>query len=467
MIPSRAAVVCLALCLAAPVHAADELDRYVEERLRTLHVPGLSLAVVRRGAIVTARAYGFADLEHRVPASPATVYEIGSNTKQFTAAAVMMLAEEGRLRLDDPLTRYFPRAPAFWKAITVRHLLTHAGGIQNHVAVPGYMKLFKTDLFFEGSPGRDELLERFFELPREFDAGETWAYDNTGYILLGWIVEQASGRPYWEFLHERIFRPLGMTATRSSDPRPVVPGRASGYGWTGSGFENRPPLPPHVAFSAGSLVSTVGDLAKWDGALYGDRLLGRAARDQLWTAALTREGLPASHDYGFGWFVDGYHGRCMVQHSGGTPGFSSAIYRFVDDGLTVIVLTNIGDRMLDQVALDVAGLYEPALKRPESAPDPEPAATGRLRAILAGLLAGRHDPAEFTRPMQVFLATATGRAFWQWFAEHGQLQDLRYSSREERAGLRVLRYAAVLDGSRYWCTFKLASDGRIAQIIWW
>jgi CubicO group peptidase (beta-lactamase class C family) len=381
--------------------------------------------------------------------------------------AVMMLAEEGKLRLDDPLTRYFPKAPAIWSGITVRHLLTHSGGIQNHVAVPGYLRIFKTDLFFEGTPARDELLARFFELPQEFAAGETWAYDNTGYILLGWIVEQASGRSYWDFVQERILGPLGMAATRSTDPRPIVEGRAAGYGWTGKGLENRPVLAPFVAFSAGSLLSTVGDLAKWDAALYGDRLLGQPARDRLWTAAPARDGSPASYDYGFGWFVDSYHGHRLVQHSGGTPGFSSAIYRFVDDGLTVIVLTNHADIMLDALALDIAGLYEPALKRPESASDPDPGTTARLRSVFSALLAGRHDPADFTRPMQVFLATATGRAFWQWFAEHGALQSFQYSSGEERGGLRVLRYGVVLGGIRHWYTVKLAPDGKIAQITWW
>lgn len=237
----------LALTLVAVASAparGDEIDRHVEARMRALHIPGLSLAVVRDGRIVTARGYGFADLELEVPATPASVYEIGSTTKQFTAAAVMMLVEEGALKLDDQITKFFPEAPEKWGRITVRHLLTHTSGIQNHVAVPGYLGLFKTDLFHTTTPGRDQLLRMFFELPLEFEPGATWAYDNTGYYLLGIIVEKASGRPFWEFLSERIFSPLGMSSTRSTEPKPLVAHRASGYGWVNGAYENRPALPP-------------------------------------------------------------------------------------------------------------------------------------------------------------------------------------------------------------------------------
>ena len=160
------------------------------------------------GRLVKARGYGMASLELGAAASAATVYELGSNTKPFTAAAVLMLADEGRLSLDDPLSKYFPQAPPAWAGITLRHLLTHTSGIQNHVAVPGYMDVFKTDLSFRTTPGVEELVRMFFRLPLEFQPGESWAYDNTGYYLLGLVVEKASGRSYWQFLEERIFRPL-------------------------------------------------------------------------------------------------------------------------------------------------------------------------------------------------------------------------------------------------------------------
>lgn len=458
----------LALILCAVVPAmGDEVDDYVEARMRNLHIPGVSLAVVRDGQAVKAQGYGVADLELNAPATKATVYEIGSNTKQFTAAAVLMLVEEGKVGLDDAITKYFPAAPEAWGRITVRHLLSHTSGIQNHVAVPGYLDVFRTNLLLETTPSRDELLEMFFELPLEFQPGETWAYDNTGYYLLGIIVEKASGKPFWQFLDERIFKPLGMTATRNTDPRPVVPNRASGYEWVNNTFENRPVLIPSIAFSAGSLLSSAEDMAKWDAALYTEKLLKKASLEQMWAPARTNDGAVASFNYGFGWFVETYHGHRFIQHSGGTPGFSSAIYRFMEDRLTVIILTNHSDKILDQLAIDIAGLYAPALKRPEGKTDPDPKTSLKLKGVLSGLLGGKHDPALFTSPMRIFLSTATGKGFWQWFASHGKLESFTFSDHEDAGDGRVLRYKVVLDENPYWLSINVTDEGKIAQIHWW
>ena len=447
--------------------AADEIDRYVERRLREMHIPGASLAVVRDGRIVKAKGYGLANIELSVPATPSTVYEIGSNTKQFTAAAIMMLVEEGKLRLDDKITKYFPAAPPSWSGITIAHLLTHTSGIQNHVAVPGYLGVFKTNLFFETTPSRSDLLQMFYKLPLEFQPGETWSYDNTGYHLLGTIIEQVSGKPYFQFLSERIFAPLAMTSTRSTDARPLVRNRAAGYEWVDGAYENRPALPPAVGFSAGSILSTVEDLAKWDAALASEKLLTPASRERIWTPARTNDGAFASFDYGFGWFIDSYHGHRFVQHTGGTPGFSSAIYRFLDDKLTVIVLTNHNDRVIDPIAIDIAGFYVRNLKRPESALDPDPQTSARVRAAFADLLAGKPDPSAFTPPMQTFLGTMTGKAFWQWFASLGPLKTFTFSDSESREANRVLRYRVVLGDSAYWFSANVAPDGRIAQFVCW
>jgi CubicO group peptidase (beta-lactamase class C family) len=179
-----AVVVALLVELAASSSAKpDEIDHYITDQIQRLHIPGASVAVVRNGRIVKAQGYGFANLELRTPAKKDTVYEIGSNTKQFTAAAIMMLVDDGKLRLDDSITKYFPEAPESWRGITLRHLLTHTSGIQNHVAVPHWLDVFRTNLAFETTPLRDELLKMFFKLPLEFQPGETWAYDNTGYYF--------------------------------------------------------------------------------------------------------------------------------------------------------------------------------------------------------------------------------------------------------------------------------------------
>ena len=458
----------LLIIFCACAHAkGDAIDKYVESRMRSLHIPGLSLAVVRDAQIIKSHGYGLADLQLNVPATKASVYELGSVTKQFTATAVMMLVEEGKVSLDESITKYFPDAPPAWKRITIRYLLSHTSGIQNHVAVPGYLGAFRTNLLLETTPARDELLKMFFELPLEFEPGATWAYDNTGYYLLGIIIEKASGKSYWQFLDERIFHPLGMNATRNTDSRRLVPHRASGYEWVADHFENRPVLLPTIAFSAGSLQSTVEDLAKWDVALYGERLLKESSLEQMWTAVKLKDNAAAPFNYGFGWFIENYHGHRVVQHGGGTPGFSSAIYRFIDDRFTVIILTNHADMVLDRLAIDIAGIYVRALRRPLEASDPEQQTSGRLRQITAGLLQGEADPAFFTPALRIFLKTATGKAFWQWIASQGALSSFTFSDGEDNRDGRLLRYQVALGDNKFWFSFRIAQDGRIAQIYWW
>ena len=456
----------LIFCISAAAKG-DDVDRYIETEMRNLHIPALSLAVVRDGRIVKTKGYGIANIETNSAATPKTVYEIGSMTKQFTAAAVMMLVEEGKINLDDKITKFFPDAPQAWNQITVRHLLNHTSGIQNHVAVPGYLDIFKTSITGKTFPSRGELLKEFYKLPSEFEPGETWAYDNTGYYLLGIVVEKASGKDFWQFLDERIFKPLGMNATRSTDTRSIVPNRAAGYEWTNNKFENRPVLLPFIAFSAGSILSTIEDMAKWDAALGGEKLLKKSALDWMWAAAKTNDGASASFNYGFGWFVDSYHGHRFVQHSGGTPGFSSVIYRFLDDKLTVIILSNHSDRFLDQLAWGVAGNYVPALKRPEAKTDPDPALSQRLKEVTANLINGKHDADLFTPPMRIFLNTSTGKGFWQWAAYHGALTSFAFSDREQAGDSFLLRYRVGLGGNHYWFSFRIMKDGKIAQIYNW
>lgn len=464
----KTALLPAALILCAVTSAsADEVDDYVESHLCQLHIPSASVAVVRDGQIVKAKGYGLANVELNVPATKDTVYEIGSMTKQFTATAIMMLVEEGKVSLDDPVTKYFPAAPETWQHITIRHLLNHTSGIENYVAVPEFLNRFQTNLEFQPSLTRAEVIKLFFKLPLEFQPGETWAYNNTGYYLLGIVIEQASGKSYWQFLDDRIFKPLGMTNTRSTDPRPIIPNRASGYAWQNNSFENRSVLTPFAAFAAGALLSTPADLAKWDAALYTERLLKKSSGEQLWAPARINNGATAPFSYGFGWFIDRYHGHRIVQHSGGTPGFSSVIYRFIDDRLTVIMLTNHADRILDQMAIDIAGMYLPALKRPRESRDPEPQTSLRLRGVLSNLLKGKHDSTLFTPAMNVFLSTATGKAFWQWFASHGELSRFTFSNREGAEGTCVSRYQVRLGENEYWVSFTTGADGRVARVCFW
>jgi len=208
-------------------------------------------------------------------------------------------------------------------------------------------------------------------------------------------------------------------------------------------------------------------MAKWDAALSTEKLLKKSSLDQIWTAAVTNDRADAPFNYGFGWFIDKYHGHRLVQHSGGTPGFSSVIYRFIDDRLTILILTNHSDMIVDQLAIDLAGICLPALKRPDANPDDDPKTTEALKDVVSELLKSKYQPDSFTPAMRIFLGTATGKAFWKWFAEHGTLGSFIFSDRENRGDGRVLRYKVSLGGNSYWFSAKMTKDGKIAQIYWW
>ena len=232
-------------------------------------------------------------------------------------------------------------------------------------------------------------------------------------------------------------------------------------------YENRPVLAPFIAFSAGALVSTVEDLAKWDAALYADHILTKANREQMWTPVRANDGTVAALDYGFGWFVERYHGSRLVQHTGGTPGFSSAIYRFLDEELTVIILANHGDRVIDHLAIEAAGMYARSLRRPSGRRDPDPAMSATIKRAFVNLLKGAPEPEAFTPAMRAFLRTTTSKAWWEWYAAQGHLQSMNYFDSETAGDYRVLRYEVELDAGTYWVPAKVAPDGKIAPIYWW
>jgi CubicO group peptidase (beta-lactamase class C family) len=448
----------LLVCVALPARA-DTIDDYLARQMQQLRLPGLALAIVRDGKVETIRTYGKANLEHGVPVTPDTVFELGSLTKQFTAVAVMMLVEDGKLRLDDSIATHLPEVPEAWRGITVRHLLTHSSGLREYLSIPGL-------------PDRAHALShremtRLFagRIELEFQPGETWAYSNTGYLLLGDIIERASGHSYWEFLRARVFAPAGMHATRSSEPRAVIRDRAAGYGWSHGALEKRSPLSEN-AYSAGAITSTIADMTRWAIALDAGGLISTASRDRIWTPLTVRRGPVPPFSYGFGWVIDRERGHRAVFHSGGTPGFSSAIRHYPDDGVTVIVLANHGDRILDHIPLEIAGMVLPQLARREGA-DPDARRSERLAQVLRAVIAGNADSREFTPAMQLFLSTATARGLGEWIASHGELKSLRLVQTEDAGTHTVQRCRAVVGDARLWFSFTLTAKNEIAQIYWW
>lgn len=315
------------------VSRADRVDEFLQAEMQKRRIPGLVLAVVQEGRTAKCQGYGFANLEWRTPVAEDTVFEIGSITKQFTAALVLMLVEEGKLGLDDRLGRQLAGLPETWTNITVRHLLTHTSGLKNYNNLPG----------FEVS--RRLTAARFIKAlgaqPLESEPGERFAYCNSGYNLLGYLLEQISGERYWDLLARRIFKPLEMTSGRSRDLRAVIPKRAAGYELETEGWSHRDADLTDV-FAAGAILSTVTDLVKWNAALDARRLLRPASYQQMWTPVTLKSG--RTYPYGFGWRLADYKGRKCIGHSGSTAGFSASLLRFPDDRLAVILLCNLGEQ---------------------------------------------------------------------------------------------------------------------------
>jgi CubicO group peptidase (beta-lactamase class C family) len=324
---------------------SDKVDVYVAAEMAARHIPGASIAVVRAGAVVHARSFGQANLELSAPVTADSVFKLASLTKPFTAIAILMLVRDGSIALDQRLAEYLPNLPAQWAGVTVRQLLSHTSGVTDYLRAPRWS--WQTSWRQEFT--LDEFVRFAAEAPPAFPPGEGIAYSNTGFYLLGMLIEKVTGRPYGEAMAERIFRPLQMTATRRDTPSTVVPNRASGYLFTGHPFQNAEYTSATWAYAEGGLLSTAADLAKWDIALSAGALLDRPTLDLMWTPTTLRNGEKAvigdngagkPNYYGLGWYISEHRGHRIVLHPGTKPGFSSALTRFLDEPLTVIVLCN-------------------------------------------------------------------------------------------------------------------------------
>ncbi len=327
------------------------IDELIQTEMATHHIPGLSLAVVRQGEVVQAGGYGFANLEWRAPATSDTAYQIASVTKQFTATAVMLLVQEGKLDLHQSIGRYLEDTPESWQAVTVEQLLNHTGGLMRDGTVGYWTKPddIKQDYAYP------QMFQMLAQAPLDFVPGTKMSYSNSGYFLAGLIIERITQQSLNDFLTERIFAPLLMTSTRINDLSAVIPQRATGYRWTEQGWQHPAYIGLNHHFANGGLISTVNDLARWDAALYTARILPQTALAQMWTPATLRDGTVT--DYGLGWGIGTHEGHRVVAHSGALPGFTTYIGRFIDDGLTVILFTNAADASPATIAKSVAMHY--------------------------------------------------------------------------------------------------------------
>ncbi len=411
---------------------ADKVDDYVAAEMQKRKIPGLSVAIIKDGQVVKAKGYGFANLEHQVPAAAETIYQSGSVGKQFTATAVMMLVEDGKLALDDKINKYFKDAPESWKEITVRHLLTHTAGTTD----------YPNDFDFRKDYTEDELLKRAAQIPLAFQPGEKWSYSNLGYVMLGILIGKVTGNFYGDFLQERIFKPLGMTSTRIINEADIIPHRAAGYRLVKGEWKNHVWVSPTLNTTAdGSLYFTVLDLVKWDAALYGEKLLKQSSLEQMWTPVKLNSG--KTQNYGFGWGMGEIRGHRIIEHGGAWQGFTTHIARYVNDKLTVIVLTNLAGADPTSIAHHIAGFYNSELR-------PAERKTVAVNPQILDAYVGEYELAPgftitITREGDKLMGQATGQPKFELFAES-----------ETRFFLKVVDVQL---------TFVKAENGKVTHLI--
>ncbi len=339
---------------ATAVPQIGSAEKAIHEEMTAQHIPGMAVAIIDKGKVVLARGYGLANVEHDVPVTPETVFQSGSVGKQFTAAAILSLVEDGRLSLDDSIAKYLPEAPASWSPIRIHHLLTHTSGIPDY-ATDGF------DL--RGDYDDAKLVRLASQLPLEFAAGSRWNYSNTGYALLGIIIDRITGQHYSELLRQRIFGPLGMKSARLIDEASIVRHRAAGYRLQNGALANQEWVSPTLNTTAdGSLYLSLNDMIAWDAGLRSGRVLRAESWRKIYTPVVLSSG--NSYPYGFGWDVSVSRGQEIHEHGGAWQGFKTYIRRYMGDDITVIVLANLGDADPRHLTDRIAGATYPKLAEP-------------------------------------------------------------------------------------------------------
>ena len=303
-----------------------------------------TVLVAKDGKPVFREGFALANRELNVPNTPETVFRLGSITKQFTSASIMLLAEAGKLNIEDPISKYYANAPASWAKVTIRHLLSHRSGIADYTNLPH---------FFDRLAAEDRTPEQIIALtrdkPLDFEPGAKFAYDNSGYVILGYVIEKVSGQTYADYVDSHIFKPLGMRDSGYDVSSTILPRRAAGYGFADGKWTNATYLAMSLPYAAGSLYSTVDDLLIWEQAFFGDKVVSAASR-----AAMTTD---QGEKYGFGLVIDDVSGHKNIWHNGGINGFATHMVNFQDDGLIVIALANLESARSTRLATEISRIW--------------------------------------------------------------------------------------------------------------
>ena len=429
---------------------AERIDAFIHSEMAGQKIPGVSLAVVKDGKPLIVKGYGFANLEHQVPVKPETVFQSGSVGKQFTAMAVMMLVEEGKIGLDEKISKYLGGVPEAWANVTVRHLLSHTGGLTD----------YPRDFDFRKDYTEDDLLRHAKAVPTAFAPGDKWEYSNLGYVTLGIIVGKVSGKFYGDFLKERVFNPLGMTTARVISEADIVPNRAAGYVLRQGEIKNHGWVSPSLNTTAdGALYLTALDMMKWDEALASGKLIGKAGYDAMWTPVKLNDG--KSHPYGFGWGVRSVNGKRVIEHGGAWQGFKAHIARYPDSKLTVIVFANLAQANQAKLASGVAATIDPELK-PKPITDPDPAFTVNTRQLLEDVIAGKADLNRFTPELQAAMKQSHDRVA-AFVKTMGQMQRFDLMELSKSGDIVGYRYKIEYSGMNLFLEMVINKEGKISR----
>lgn len=329
---------------------ADKVDDFIKAEMQKQHIPGVALAVIKDGKIIKTKGYGLSNVETNTPVTAETVFKIGSISKPIIAMGIMLLIEDGKISLDDKVSKFLDGTPETWKDITIRNLLSHTSGIVREA--PG----------FDGARIQPdaEVIKTAYLLPLNFKPGEKYEYCNVGYFSLAEIIRKVSGKPSWgEFLSERIFKPLGMSSTRTTTFDEIIPHRANAYSFNNNKLTNA-----EITLAirpSGAFISTLSDLIKLEAALNGKDFLKPETRKAIWTPFKFNDGKDSI--YGLGWRIEEINGIKRIGHGGNLNGFKSFYARFANDGLTIIVMTNLDQVDFYQFSKDIAAQYIPALAK--------------------------------------------------------------------------------------------------------
>lgn len=461
-------IVTLLLAIVCPTASAraDSLDTFVRETIAKRKIPGLSLAVIRNGKLLKAEGYGFANLELRVPATQDTVYEIGSISKQFASEAVMLLVEDGKINLDDPINKYLPaNAPETWQKITVRDLLNHTSGLKDWTEIK------------EFSYRREYSAEEFVDLvkpfPVLFEPKNNWSYSNTNLPLIGIIVEKASGKTFEDFVVERIFKLLNFPTIRFKHQEDIVPNRATGYVLRNDVWKNGEPFRPKVIAASGGILASAVDLARWWEAALQGRVVKQQSLEQMLKPTKLNDGRNITH--GFAFFTNTFNGNTFISHAGSTVGgFGSMVYYFPKDKLAVAVIGNLEDGGFgaEYIVKRVSNFYIPGayVGGLKETPDATSNQTQNALQILKDI--GDNKKPEI---LSTNFASRMPEAFRKQLAENlSQMKSFAYIGNEkigkdhfmlDPAAAEFFRYKMTLANKTVYYHYRMNKDGKVGWII--